>query len=70
MRLNKQVFDLAGIAGDVLRGMIKFVEQVAAGIARLVRARGAAGHDDARPAPYHGGPVRGPGRIVDGVLTA
>ncbi len=29
-RLGKQGFDLAGIAGDVLRGVIKFVEQVAA----------------------------------------
>jgi len=29
-RLDKQGFDLAGIAGDVLRGVIKFVEQVVA----------------------------------------
>lgn len=29
-RLDKQGFDLAGIAGDVLCGVIKFVEQVAA----------------------------------------
>jgi hypothetical protein len=41
-RLGKQGFDLAGIAGDVLRGVIKFVEQVARRAARMVRAGGTA----------------------------